>query len=172
MGLLTLNDLSGLGQVPATADCGPAPALGPGERRICCPDVGWVIYTIGESQYGLCERARAQIAGDAAAPAPSGDLIATVAAQQAAIQARKLALEERREALEEQRFQEQVQELQLRMQLAKVTAPERARAAKEAAERQREAARLRALSEERRRKQFLKAAGVGAAIWAAVKIFG
>lgn len=172
MGLLTLKDLSGLGQFPATADCGPAPGIGPGEKRICCPGLGWVIYTIGESQYGLCERARARMVGDAGmAPAPSG-LIATVAAQQEAIQARKLALEERREALEEQRFQEQVQELQLRMQLARVTGAQQAKAAKGAAKRRRETARLKAIVDARRRKQLLKAAGVGAVIYAAVKIFG
>lgn len=162
MSFLNLSQLGALGQ----SECGPAPGLGPGEEKVCCPELGWVVYDSSESPYGICERAAAQVAGDAAQGAgpPTSDPLERV---------RRLRseLEEKRQQREEEAHQQRLQELQLRFVLGRMQSiQERAQAkvrAKEAAE----AARIKAAAEAKRREQAKKVLGWGAAALAAAKLF-
>jgi hypothetical protein len=144
MGLLTLNELSGLGQVA----CGPKPALGPGEKSMCCPELGWVIYDQNESGYALCERAAAQASGGD--PGPSSGYASTAAeyaaqveadrrAGELELEARRQAMEARRIALEERQFQQRLQTVMIQAQLKKA-ARERAQSPEARAERRAAAA--------------------------------
>jgi len=149
MGLLTINDLSGLGE---GSSCGPKPGVGPGESTLCCPDLGWVIYDSSEPAYGLCERAAAKN-GSAASSSPSTGTGPGAGASQsqaelaryeaerrageAKLEAQRKAVEKRRLALEDRLFQQRVQEVMLqarlkRAKLARESTPE-ARAARAAA---------------------------------------
>jgi hypothetical protein len=169
MGLITLSELSGLGQT----ECGPAPGIGPGEKKMCCPDVGWVIYDQHESEYALCERAMAKKAGRGgevatipAGPPPSGihEYEARLAAERRAaeleLEAQRRAIEDRRLALEERQFQSQLRTAMLQAQLkqAKVkqaASPEAvaARMAEAEARRAEAMARARALEAAEKAKQ-------------------
>lgn len=112
--------LAGLGQ---GADCGPVPALGPGELKTCCPDIGWVIYDQHESPYALCERAMASAtsSGSDSAPTASSDWSAKLEAERRAgeleLEARRQAMEARRIALEERQFQQRLQTVMLQAQI-------------------------------------------------------
>lgn len=108
---------SGLGEA---SECGPSPELAPGEQKKCCPDVGWVIFDSGESQYGLCRRAGGGSDAPAALP---GDPTARVEEMRRRINAR-------RDEADERRHEAAKKELKLRFlasQMAAVRAKEAAR---------------------------------------------
>ena len=145
MGLLTVSDLTGLGQT--TLECGEKPGLGPGEKAMCCPGIGWVIYDASESEYALCERARGYMGTDSSGAVVSDDL-----------EARRAALEERRSALEEQRHQEAMETIKMRFALAQVEAQKRAIEEAQSAERRRKIAKLEAEETARRQEKYTKVA--------------
>lgn len=133
--------MSGLGQ---GSPCGPQPSLSSGERAQCCPELGWVIYDLTESEFGLCERAAAASAGGGAAPSAGIPSARTAEDPFAAVEARRQALEERREAAEEARFQAMLQEAQLRRILSQAKSIQKAEAAERRAAQQAEIATRRA----------------------------
>jgi hypothetical protein len=161
MGLITLRDmgLGGLGQ----ADCGPKPGLGPGEKAVCCPGVGWVIYDQYESEFGICEKAKAYGGSsggdDSDQPAPTD------------IEGRRAAIERRREEMEERRFQQQLQLALLRGQMSRAQAAQQAVADKERRKREAEIAKIEARAELERREKNKKLMTMGALALAAAKVF-
>jgi hypothetical protein len=175
MGLLNLHELSGLGQ---TGQCGPAPGLGPGEKKMCCPDIGWVIYDQYENEYALCERAAGT--GGSAAPPPSapsssaGDYIAQAEARRRAadaeLDARRRELEERRMELEERQFQRELAATMVRAQLQKAQAKKAAEAAKISAKRQHELNVIQAREDAIKAERTRKAVTYGALALAAAKL--
>lgn len=170
------GNLSGLGQ---GSECGDAPALGPGELKICCPDLGWVIYDQYESPYAICERASAQASGDSTDAATASDYAAQAEARrraaEAELEAKREAIYQKRLALEDRQFQQQVQVALLKAQLQKAAAaraatPEAIAARRAAAAEA--AARAKAAEEERKKEQTKKAVAYGALALAAVKVLG
>lgn len=172
MGLLTISDLSGLGQA---SECGPKPGLGPGEKAQCCPDVGWVVYDQSESPYALCERAKAVATGESAAPETAGSALerslqrieAQRMAAEAELEARRQEIEERRAALEERRFQQQLQSALLKARLkatqaAKARSPEVLAAKAAAARAAAAAAEARAAAERRKNLTYAAVAALAA----------
>lgn len=167
MGLITLKELgmSGLGQ---TGECGQRPGLGPGEKAMCCPGIGWVVYDQYESEYALCERAQAG-AGTGAAGEDGGPVAADD------LEGRRRAIDARRMAMEEKRFQQQVQMMLLQGQLRRSAQAQAAVAARgdrvRAREGAKDAARMRVVQEARRSEQTKKALTFGAIALAAAKVF-
>jgi len=168
-----MTQLGALGQ----ADCGTAPGLGPGENKVCCPKLGWVVYDSAESPYGICERAAAAGSGggggggsSSPAPASTGDAVLDRVA------ALRRSIEERRNAREEQDFERQKQELQLRFVLGRmqaVQAAEQARvAAIEAGKAAERARRAKALADAARAKRDKKIATWGAVALVGAKLLG
>lgn len=145
-----LYGLRGLG-ADAETPCGPAPELQPGEQAQCCPNVGWVVFSLGESQYGLCERARAAagIADSSGSTASTDPLPTDPAARVAELQRR---LDERRAAADETRFEQQKQEIQLRFVAGQMQAVQAQEAARQHAMAVAESTRLRAAAEDRQAK--------------------
>lgn len=158
MGLLTISDLSGLGQT----ECGPKPGLGPGERAMCCPDLGWVIYDSSESGYALCERAAAKASGGSSGNGGGGSLDDELAA-------RRQAMEERRIALEERQFQQRLQTVMLKAQLKRLAAA-RAASPEAVAERRAQAAARAKAAERAKAEKTKKALTYGAVALVAAKI--
>jgi hypothetical protein len=162
MGLLTVSDLTGLGEVN---ECGDQPALGPGEKSMCCPGIGWVIYDQSESEYALCERARAQAVGSGSGVDTTGmSPLEKVRVKDEELAARRAEIEERRAALEEATFQRELQLLPLRAALQARTREEQAKLAAQQAKR-------RAREELERKERLQKYALLGAAAFAAYKLF-
>jgi len=165
MGLLTINDFRMFGMGQDNSDCGAKPGTGPGEKAMCCPDIGWVVYDATESEYALCERASAQAGGAVAdedeyeAPPLSDPTspMASVEAAAARLEAQRQELEARREALEEQRHQEAIEMLQLQAKIAQEEARRRAQEAKRQAEASQKLAELKAKQKAERQKEFYKA---------------
>jgi hypothetical protein len=174
MGLLNLYELAGLGQA---SDCGPAPDLGPGERKMCCPDVGWVIYDQSESTYALCERA-AGTSAPLPQPSATGSSAEAILAEavarrrmaEAELDARRREIEDRRMALEERQFQRELQMAMVRGQISKAQAKKAAKAAKVQAKRQHELEVIRLREEARKKEQTRKALTYGAIALAAAKM--
>lgn len=163
MGVLTLDQLTGLGQGGFANDCGPQPTTSIGETAVCCPNVGWVIYDLSESPYAICERAAALASG-------GGGGGADVPTSDDPIEARRLALEARRMELEERQFQQQLQLALMRGQLSRAQAAQAAEEAKERAKRQAELAKIQAKLEAERQEKNKKLLTYGAFALAAAKV--
>lgn len=130
--------MSGLG----SSDCGQEPETAAGEKKQCCPDVGWVVYDAGESEYGICERAQAASGGSSASSASS----AAVSSEDpfARVEAMRRELEAKRDAREEAEFERQKQELQLRFVMKQMQAIQQQEASRAAAEEAAKAAKIAA----------------------------
>lgn len=170
----TTPGLSGLGQ---SGECGEAPALGPGELKMCCPEIGWVIYDQYESGYALCERAAALATGETSTTSTSGDYAAHSEARrlanEAELDARRAALEAKRIAIEDRQFQQQVQVTLLKAQLQKAAAARAATPEAIAARQAAAAAAMRqaaAAEEARKAEATKKAITYGAVALAAAKL--
>ncbi len=167
------GSLSGLGQA---SECGPAPSLSPTERSQCCPNVGWVIYDLGESEYGLCERAAAASSSGSSSSSSSAALPSAASSDDpfAAVEARRQALEERRIAADEAQFKALLQEAQLRRILGQAKALQQAEAAERAgiarAAADARAAKLAAADAVRRSAQAKQLLGIGAVAFVGAKI--
>lgn len=122
MGLIPLNELSGLGQPGA---CGPKPELESGELSKCCPDIGWVIYDAMESEAGLCARASGE--EDAGPAIDTGPLPTDPMAR---VDEMRRRLEQRRESMEEKTHQQKIKEIKLRFSIQRA---KRAKAERESA---------------------------------------
>jgi hypothetical protein len=177
MSYLNLADLAGLGYMGSAAACGKAPTLGPGEKSQCCPAVGWVVYDSSESEYGLCERARA-LAPSATPPSGGGSSSAGPLPTDpvARVEEMQRRIDERREKREEDRFERMKQEMQLRFVMGQMQKIQQQEAARIASERAREAARRRAeakLRAERERRERNKKLMIGGAVaFVAARVFG
>lgn len=166
--------LSGLGD--DTDTCGAQPTLATGEMAQCCPNVGWVVYTLGESQYGLCERAAA--AAGLAASGTTSTSVATSSDPMAAVAALRAQIDARREAADAAHFEQQKQEMQLRFVAAQIQATQAAEAARQQAivDAQNKKLRSEQLAREEKiqsekTKQWLIAGAVGLAVAKALKLF-
>lgn len=136
--------LLGMGSLGSVDVCGPEPELAAGEKRTCCPGIGWVVYDVAPLGKTICQAA----AEEAGVAPPSDDSASSDPFER--VRALEAQLEQEREEFEERRFQEQVQAAQLRAvirriqaqkdakeraELAKLKAQREAREAKERSER-------------------------------------
>jgi hypothetical protein len=163
--------LLGLGQ---TSQCGPAPGLGPGEKKQCCPGVGWVIYDSSESEYGICERAKA--GGSSSSSAPSSSPASTSEDPMARVEEMRRRLDERREQREERDFERQKAEMQLRFIMGQMQSVQQKENARIRAKRAREAAiaaaKAKAEADRQRRERNKKLAIAGGIGLVAAKVLG
>jgi len=157
-----MSQLGALGQT----DCGEAPGVGPGEAKVCCPELGWVVYDNYESQYGLCERAQAQATGQ---PAPSRSFDVEVpegASPMERVALMRAALEDRRNAQDEATHQERLQDVKLRFVIGQINAVKRSEEARlssiAAAQARERAARAKVLADAARSKRNTKLFAIGA----------
>ncbi len=162
MSYMSMSALGALGQT----DCGPAPGLGPGESKVCCPDLGWVIYDGVESSYGICERAAGTGSGGngSSEPLPT-DPVERIAVLRSQIDAR-------RAAQEEADFERKKQEIQLRFMLGRMQAVQNQDQAQINAKLAAAAAARKAREDAARRERNKKLLLGGGAILAGAKIFG
>lgn len=168
MGFLTL---SGLG----STECGEQPAINAGEKAMCCPNVGWVVYGAGESEYALCERAAALSSGGSSSSGSSSSSILSADDPLAAVEAKHAELDARREELEEKKFQDMLQEAQLRAQLNVLRRRKEEAAAAEAAKRSSTKAALSLEISKENREKYAKIMGWavgGLVLWMALNAPG
>jgi len=133
--------LLGMGSLGSVDVCGPEPELAAGEKKTCCPGIGWVVYDVAPLGKTIC-----QAAAEEAGIATSDDSSTDSEDPFANVRALEAQLEQEREEFEERRFQEQVQAAQLRAVIRRV------RAQKDAKERA-ELAKLKAQREAREAKE-------------------